>query len=111
MVSFDTTLYGPASTLFGIERAAHDEGYFVSIASVTSLTFAEGIDKQGNPIKSATSFKSGLPQVYGIFAYRNMQNGLSWSPTWLLPCTAWRHGMGRPTSPFAGRILLKPQSC
>ncbi len=37
VVSFDTTLYGPASTLFGIERAAHAEGYFVSIASVRSL--------------------------------------------------------------------------
>jgi DNA-binding LacI/PurR family transcriptional regulator len=37
VVSFDTTLYGPASTLFGIERAAHAEGYFVSIISVTSL--------------------------------------------------------------------------
>jgi DNA-binding LacI/PurR family transcriptional regulator len=37
VVSFDTTLYGPASTLFGIERAAHSEGYVVSIVSVTSL--------------------------------------------------------------------------
>src|SRR6266545_2909606 len=37
VVSFDTTLYGPASTLFGIERAAHLSGYFVSIVSVTSL--------------------------------------------------------------------------
>src|SRR5918997_238395 len=37
VVSFDTTLYGPASTLFGIERAAHARGYFVSIVSVTSL--------------------------------------------------------------------------
>jgi DNA-binding LacI/PurR family transcriptional regulator len=37
VVSFDTTLYGPASTLFGIERAAHTEGYFVSILSVGSL--------------------------------------------------------------------------
>jgi DNA-binding LacI/PurR family transcriptional regulator len=37
VVSFDTTLYGPASTLFGIERAAHTSGYFVSIVSVTSL--------------------------------------------------------------------------
>src|SRR3954470_864825 len=40
VVSFDTTLYGPASTLFGIERAAHAEGYFVSIVSVTSLAGA-----------------------------------------------------------------------
>jgi DNA-binding LacI/PurR family transcriptional regulator len=38
VVSFDTTLYGPASTLFGIERAAHDAGYFVSIVSLRSLT-------------------------------------------------------------------------
>jgi DNA-binding LacI/PurR family transcriptional regulator len=36
VVSFDTTLYGPASTLFGIERAAHDAGYFVSIVSLRS---------------------------------------------------------------------------
>ena len=37
VVSFDTTLYGPASTLFGIERAAHEAGYFVSIVSLESL--------------------------------------------------------------------------
>src|ERR671938_1573836 len=37
VVSFDTTLYGPASTLFGIERAAHEEGYFVSIVSLLAL--------------------------------------------------------------------------
>src|ERR671915_1439756 len=37
VVSFDTTLHGPASTLFGIERAAHDAGYFVSIVSLKSL--------------------------------------------------------------------------
>jgi DNA-binding LacI/PurR family transcriptional regulator len=34
VVSFDTTLYGPASTLLGIERAAHEAGYFVSILSL-----------------------------------------------------------------------------
>src|SRR3954464_4858791 len=34
VLSFDTPLYGPASTLFAIERAAHEAGYFVSIASV-----------------------------------------------------------------------------
>jgi DNA-binding LacI/PurR family transcriptional regulator len=37
VVSFDTTLHGPASTLFSIERAAHAAGYFVSIVSVTTL--------------------------------------------------------------------------
>jgi DNA-binding LacI/PurR family transcriptional regulator len=38
VVSFDTTLYGPASTLFGIERAAHQAGYFTIVASLEALT-------------------------------------------------------------------------
>jgi len=37
VVSFDTTLYGPASTLFGIERAAHEAGYFIIVASLQAL--------------------------------------------------------------------------
>src|SRR3954469_19902491 len=37
VLSFDTTLHGPASTLFAIERAAHAAGYFVSISSLRSL--------------------------------------------------------------------------
>ena len=37
VVSFDTTLYGPATTLYAIEHAAHEEGYFVSVASLQSL--------------------------------------------------------------------------
>jgi DNA-binding LacI/PurR family transcriptional regulator len=37
VVSFDTTLYGPASTLYGIERAAHDVGYFIVVASLKTL--------------------------------------------------------------------------
>src|SRR6188508_2208868 len=32
VVTFDTTLYGPASTLLGIEQAAHDAGYAMSIS-------------------------------------------------------------------------------
>src|SRR4051794_32423335 len=31
VVTFDTTFYGPASTLVGVERAAHAEGWFVSV--------------------------------------------------------------------------------
>jgi len=38
VVSFDTTLYGPASTLLGIERAAHEAGYFIIVASLKALT-------------------------------------------------------------------------
>ena len=48
VVSFDTTLYGPASMLFGIEQAARSAGYFVSIASLRSLdgrSVQEAVDR------------------------------------------------------------------
>ena len=37
VVSFDTTLHGPASTLFAIEQAAHAAGYFITIVSLLAL--------------------------------------------------------------------------
>jgi DNA-binding LacI/PurR family transcriptional regulator len=37
VISSDTTYYGPASTLFGIERAAHDAGYAVIVSSLRSV--------------------------------------------------------------------------
>lgn len=37
VVSFDTTLYGPASMLYGIEQAARAADYFVSIASLRTI--------------------------------------------------------------------------
>ena len=37
VVSVNSALFGPASTLVAIERAARDAGYFISIASVPSL--------------------------------------------------------------------------
>ena len=40
VVSFDTTLYGPASTVYGIEQAARAAGYFVSIVSLKTITHA-----------------------------------------------------------------------
>ncbi len=47
VVSFDTTLYGPASMLYGIERAAHP-GYFVAVASLSALdrrSLAQAVDR------------------------------------------------------------------
>ncbi len=38
VVTLDTNLYGPATTLFCIEQAAREEGYFVSICSVGGLS-------------------------------------------------------------------------
>ncbi|MER6580259.1 LacI family DNA-binding transcriptional regulator, partial [Nonomuraea sp. NPDC001023] len=40
VVSFDTTLYGPASMVYGIEQAARTAGYFVSIVSLKSIDAA-----------------------------------------------------------------------
>jgi len=44
VVGFDTTLYGPASVLFGIERAAHEEGYLMIVASLKALNRASVVD-------------------------------------------------------------------
>src|SRR5215469_14486886 len=46
VISFDTTLYGPASMLYGIERAARP-GHFVAIASLPS--FDRGVADRGGP--------------------------------------------------------------
>jgi DNA-binding LacI/PurR family transcriptional regulator len=47
VVSLDTTLYGPASTLFGIEQAAHESGYFITIASMRTLDCASVLEAIG----------------------------------------------------------------
>lgn len=37
VLTFDTSQYGPGAALFGVERAAHERGYGVSIATVPTL--------------------------------------------------------------------------
>jgi DNA-binding LacI/PurR family transcriptional regulator len=44
VVSFDTTLFGPASTLAGIERAARAVRYAVSVASLKSVDRASVVE-------------------------------------------------------------------
>ena len=44
VVSFDTTLYGPASTLFAIEQAAHAAGYFLTVVSLLALDRTSVLD-------------------------------------------------------------------
>ncbi|RZQ61063.1 LacI family DNA-binding transcriptional regulator [Amycolatopsis suaedae] len=80
VVSFDTTLYGPASTLSGIEQAARRAGYFVSIASAKdrdgeavqqalerlSRQFVEGIviiAPRRATVEALRGAPSGLPMV------------------------------------------------
>jgi DNA-binding LacI/PurR family transcriptional regulator len=38
VLTFDTTLYGPAATLLGVERAAHAAGYSVSVFTLEALS-------------------------------------------------------------------------
>jgi DNA-binding LacI/PurR family transcriptional regulator len=48
VVSFDTTLYGPASTLYGIEQAAREHDYVISIVSLSALnrlSIGEGVER------------------------------------------------------------------
>ncbi len=47
VVSFDSTLYGPASTVYGIEQAARAAGYFVSIVSLRTIDRAGVTDAIG----------------------------------------------------------------
>ncbi len=44
VVASDTTQYGPASTVYGIEQAAHDSGYTVSVSSLRSLNRGTVLD-------------------------------------------------------------------
>ncbi|MEV4467933.1 LacI family DNA-binding transcriptional regulator [Nonomuraea sp. NPDC049504] len=80
VVSFDTTLYGPASTVYGIEQAARAAGYFVSIVSLTSIDRAgvrdaldyladQGVDgavvvaPQRSAAQALADLPSGIPTV------------------------------------------------
>jgi DNA-binding LacI/PurR family transcriptional regulator len=44
IVTIDSTLFGPASMVYGIEQAARAAGYFVSIASIRTLTRGSVLD-------------------------------------------------------------------
>jgi DNA-binding LacI/PurR family transcriptional regulator len=80
VVSFDTTLYGPARTLYGIEQAARTAGYFVSIVSLKTITQAsvreaigvlsgQGVDgivvvaPQRSAARALADLPTGIPAV------------------------------------------------
>ncbi|WP_307848419.1 LacI family DNA-binding transcriptional regulator [Microbispora oryzae] len=81
VVSVDTTQYGPASTLYCIERAARQSGYTVSIASLSNLnrlSMEEGVDRLRAqsvdgviivaPHESATEGLRHLPPEFPVVA-------------------------------------------
>lgn len=77
VVSFDTILFGPASTLLGIERAARAAGYGVSIVTL------ERVDRQG--VLAAVEALDGqgvdgviiiAPQMSAAAALHNLPRGM-----------------------------------
>jgi S1-C subfamily serine protease len=54
------------------------------------ITFAEGADRQGNPVRPGTAFKSGLSELYAFFDYDGMQDGWEWGWQWTINGEALR---------------------
>ncbi|WP_184542784.1 LacI family DNA-binding transcriptional regulator [Streptosporangium becharense] len=75
VVSFDTTLYGPASTVYGIERAARAAGYFVSMVSLRT------IDRDG--VRDALDYlaEQGVDGVVVVAPQRSAAQALTGMPT------------------------------
>ncbi|MEU5768068.1 LacI family DNA-binding transcriptional regulator [Streptomyces asoensis] len=79
VVASDTTLYGPASTLFALEEAARAEGYLVSTVSLRELTMenlSEALDHLSDggvegvvaiaPQRSAVDALAGLRHPFPV---------------------------------------------
>ena len=69
VITFDTTLYGPASMLYGVERAAHP-GYSVSIASLSAFerrSMREAVDRfLGQGVEGIIVIASEMPALAAL---------------------------------------------
>ncbi len=92
VVIFDTTLFGPASTLYGIEQAARDAGYSVNIVSLRTLTrqtIADALDSlRGNAVDGVIVI---APHISAARALDEMPQSL--------PLVAVESGSGSPAFP------------
>lgn len=48
------------------------------------ITFASGVDAQGNPVNPGTTFPTGLAELHFFCTYAGMQNGMNFDERWLL---------------------------
>ncbi|MFD6292319.1 LacI family DNA-binding transcriptional regulator [Streptomyces sp. NPDC060205] len=71
VVASDTTLYGPASTLFALEEAARAEGYLVSTVSLRKLT----VEKLGEALDHLS--EGGVEGVVAIAPQRSAVEALA----------------------------------
>jgi serine protease Do len=55
-----------------------------SSAAFDPITFAEGIDSQGNPVRPARSFASGLDELHAFSSYSGMEDGMSFAVNWTI---------------------------
>ena len=51
-------------------------------AVFSPLRFAQGIDLAYNPINPDTSFTNPIKEMYAIFSYDNMADGVQWTALW-----------------------------
>ncbi len=73
VVASDTTRYGPASTVLGIEQAAHESGYAVSISSVRSATRTTVLDAIHRLVDQGVEGVAVIvPHRAGLDAVRNL---------------------------------------
>jgi DNA-binding LacI/PurR family transcriptional regulator len=76
IVTVDSTLFGPASMLYGIEQAARSAGYFVSIASISSLsqrTVTEAVNRLRE--QAVEGIFVILPKDSGVAALATVSTG------------------------------------
>ena len=76
VVSFDTILYGPASTLLGIERAARAVGYGVSIVTWSRST-GGGPQRRGRPRRAGRRRVIFAPQMAAAAALHSLPGGMT----------------------------------
>lgn len=82
VISFDTTLFGPASTLYALQLAARRAGYFVSVASMKTInrrTIAEAYARLAEqnvdgvivlaPLREAAEALGELPRDRPLVAF------------------------------------------
>jgi DNA-binding LacI/PurR family transcriptional regulator len=77
VISFDTTLYGPASMLFGIEQAARSAGYFISIVSLRAVdkgSLLEAVDRLRD--QAVEGIVVIAPQTSGVGALSQIRSGI-----------------------------------
>lgn len=78
IVTVDSTLFGPASMVYGIEQAARAAGYFVSIASISTLTRRSVLEAVNRLREQAVEgIVAIVPKDSGVAALASVPEGIA----------------------------------